>query len=62
MAQTVTAPIVTDEKTAAWLRDIVASEGGDQEAAVRWCARVMRTIGGRKFWRQAIAEAMEGGE
>lgn len=56
---TATNPLVTDAKTAAWLQDIVASENGDREAAVRWLARNMRVIGGRKHWRQAVNEAME---
>lgn len=49
-----------DTRTANWLRDVVDSEDGDREAAARWLSRNM--FSGIRHWRQAISEAMEGGE
>ena len=49
-----------DAKTKDMLRSWVATSGNDQEKAAKWAARNMRVIGGIKFWRAAIAEAMQG--
>ena len=49
-----------DAATKTMLRGWVATSGNDVEKAAKWAARNMRTIGGIKFWRAAIAEAMQG--
>ena len=49
-----------DAKTKAMLRGWVATSGNDIEKAAKWAARNMRQIGGMKFWRAAITEAMQG--
>ncbi len=49
-----------DAKTKEMLRGWVATSGHDVEKAAKWAARHMRAIGGIKFWRSAIAEAMQG--
>ena len=47
-------------KTKEMLKGFVATSGNDAEKAAKWAARNMRAIGGIKFWRAAIAEAMQG--
>lgn len=49
-----------DAKTKGMLRGWVATSGNDVEKAAKWAARHMRSVGGIKFWRSAIAEAMQG--
>ena len=49
-----------DAKTKNMLLSWVATSGNDAEKAAKWAARNMRAIGGIKFWRAAIAEAMQG--
>ena len=49
-----------DAKTKEMLKGFVATSGNDAEKAAKWAARNMRAIGGIKFWRAAIAEAMQG--
>ena len=46
------------EQVKAMLRDWVAKDGGDTERTVKWAAKNMN-IGGRKFWRAQIEEAMK---
>ena len=48
-----------DAKTKEMLRDWVRTSGNDAEKAAKWAARHMRAIGGIRFWRAAIAEAMQ---
>ena len=49
-----------DARTKEMLKGFVATSGNDAEKAAKWAARNMRAIGGIKFWRAAIAEAMQG--
>ena len=49
-----------DAMTKEMLKSWVATSGNDAEKAAKWAARNMRAIGGIKFWRAAIAEAMQG--
>jgi hypothetical protein len=49
-----------DARTKEMLKSWVATSGNDAEKAAKWAARNMRAIGGIKFWRAAIAEAMQG--